>query len=237
MNLKTQVTKMKKLFKGAHLLLLLLGAQTFFSDVLAQAQKPPFQDEIQIFKKEDSIGATPKNAILFVGSSSFRMWTTVQKDFPMHKIVNRAFGGSSFPDLIRYADQVIIPYQPAQVVIYCGDNDLASSDTVTAELVSERFQQLFHLIRQQLPETAIAFVSIKPSPSRQHLLPKVIAANELIKTFLKGQAKTAYIDVFSAMIDQQGNPKPDLFIDDRLHMNQKGYAIWLQVIEPYLIKK
>jgi lysophospholipase L1-like esterase len=237
MNLKTQVTKMKKLFKDAHLLLLLLGGQTVFTNVLAQAQKPPFQDEIQIFKKQDSIGVTPKNAILFVGSSSFRMWTTVQQDFPVHKIVNRAFGGSSLPDLIRYADQIIFPYQPAQVVIYCGDNDLAASDTVSAQMVFERFEHLFKLIRTQLPETAIAFVSIKPSPSRQHLLPKVIAANEMIKTFLKNQAKAAYIDVFSAMVDQQGNPKPDLFIDDRLHMNQKGYAIWLQIIEPYLIKK
>lgn len=154
----------------------------------------------------------------------------------MHSVINRGFGGSSLPDVIRYADEIIFPYQPGQVVIYCGENDLAASDTVTSQIVFERFQTLFNMIRKQLPEAAVAFVSIKPSPSRAHLLPKVIAANNLIKEFLKGQTKSAYIDVFSAMVDQQGNPKPDLFIGDRLHMNQKGYAIWVEIIGPFLIK-
>lgn len=154
----------------------------------------------------------------------------------MHSVINRGLGGSALPDVIRYADEIIFHYQPAQVVIYCGENDLAASDTVTAQIVFERFQTLFNMIRKKLPETAVAFVSIKPSPSRAHLLPKVIAANNLIKDFLKGQTKAVYIDVFSAMIDQQGNPKPELFVDDKLHMNQKGYAIWVEIIEPYLIK-
>lgn len=200
------------------------------------AQKPAFYDEIQSFRKQDSAAMPAKNSILFVGSSSFRMWTTIKDDFRMHSVINRGFGGSSLPDVIRYADEIIFPYQPGQVVIYCGENDLAASDTVTSQIVFERFQTLFNMIRKQLPEAAVAFVSIKPSPSRAHLLPKVIAANNLIKEFLKGQTKSAYIDVFSAMVDQQGNPKPDLFIGDRLHMNQKGYAIWVEIIGPFLIK-
>ena len=154
----------------------------------------------------------------------------------MHSVINRGFGGSSLPDVIRYVDEIIFPYNPAQVVIYCGENDLAASDTVTAEIVFDRFKHLFNLIRKQLPDAAVAFVSIKPSPSRAHLLSKVIASNNLIRDFLKAQTKAAYIDVFSAMIDQQGNAKPELFIDDKLHMNQKGYAIWVEIIEPYLIK-
>ncbi len=202
----------------------------------ALAQKPAFYDEIQGFKKQDSIAMPPKNAILFVGSSSFRLWTNLKEDFRMHSVINRGFGGSSLPDVIRYANDIIIPYQPAQVLIYCGDNDLAASDTVTSQIVFERFQKLFDTIRKQLPNTAIAFVSIKPSPSRAQLLPKVIAANDLIREFLKKHPKTAYIDVYSAMVDQQGNPKPDLFVDDKLHMNQKGYAIWVEKIGPYLIK-
>lgn len=226
---------MKKITRFVSLLLLSVSLQQAWHQ--AAAQKPPFFDEIQAFKRQDSVSMLPKNAILFVGSSSFRMWTNLQEDFRMHPILNRAFGGSSFPDLIRYADQVIYPYHPSQVVIYCGDNDLAASDTVSAQVVFDRFQTLFHMIRKELPNTSIAFVSIKPSPSRAHLLPKVIAANEMIKTFLKNQPKAAYIDVFSAMVDQQGNPKPELFIDDRLHMNQKGYAIWTEVIGPYLLKQ
>lgn len=204
---------------------------------LLPAKAQPFLEEIVAFRKLDSITKPPRDPILFVGSSSFRMWTNMQQDFRMYPVLNRGFGGSSLTDVIRYADRLIVPYKPSQVIIYAGDNDLASSDTVTAQIVSDRFQQLFNIIRKQMPDVSIAFVSIKPSPSREHLLQKVIHANELIKIFLKSQPKTAYIDVFSAMIDQQGNPKPELFIDDRLHMNQKGYAIWVQIIEPYLIKK
>ena len=211
----------------------LLTALIYIRPVKAQ----PFIEEINAFKKQDSIAMPPKNAILFVGSSSFRMWTSLNQDFPIYSIINRAFGGSSLPDIIRYVDQVIIPYQPRQILIYCGDNDLASSDTISAQSVNMRFQQLFHQIRKQLPEAAIAFVSIKPSPKRQHILQKQAKCNELIKDFLKNQTKTAYIDVFSAMIDEKGNPNADLFVDDRLHMNKKGYAIWVQVIEPYLIKE
>lgn len=225
---------MKKQFRHVIALFSFLAALAVAGT--SYAQKPAFYDEIQSFRKQDSVSMPAKNSILFVGSSSFRMWTNIKEDFRMHSVINRGFGGSSLPDVIRYADQIIFPYQPAQVIIYCGDNDLAASDTVTSQIVFERFQTLFHMIRKQLPEAAIAFVSIKPSPSRAHLLPKIIAANNLIKEFLKGQAKSAYIDVFSAMVDQQGNPKPDLFIDDRLHMNQKGYAIWVEIIGPYLIK-
>lgn len=202
----------------------------------AFAQNPAFHDEIQSFKKEDSVTTPPKNAILFVGSSSFRLWTSLKDDFRMHSVINRGFGGSSLPDVIRYANDIIVPYEPSQVVIYCGENDLAASDTVTSQIVFERFQTLFEIIRKQLPNASVAFVSIKPSPSRAHLLPKVIAANDLIREFLKKHQKTAYIDVFSAMVDQQGNPKPDLFVEDKLHMNQKGYAIWVEKIGPYLIK-
>jgi lysophospholipase L1-like esterase len=210
----------------------LLSTMMLFSIVEAQ----PFIEEITAFKKQDSIGMPPRNAILFVGSSSFRMWTSMQQDLSTHTVINRGFGGSSLTDVIRYADQIIFPYQPGQVVIYCGENDLASSDSITAQTVNERFQKLFNLIRKKYPGIPIAFVSIKPSPSRQHLLPKIIAANDLIKNFLNTQPKTAYIDVFNAMLDPQGKPKPDLFIDDRLHMNKRGYAIWIEVIGPFLIK-
>ncbi|HKH60381.1 MAG TPA: SGNH/GDSL hydrolase family protein [Flavitalea sp.] len=225
---------MKKIFKYITGLMIFIGLHGIASE--SCAQKPAFYDEIQSFKKQDSAAMPAKNSILFVGSSSIRMWTNIKDDFRMHSVINRGLGGSALPDVIRYADEIIFHYQPAQVVIYCGENDLAASDTVTAQIVFERFQTLFNMIRKKLPETAVAFVSIKPSPSRAHLLPKVIAANNLIKDFLKGQTKAVYIDVFSAMIDQQGNPKPELFVDDKLHMNQKGYAIWVEIIEPYLIK-
>ncbi len=99
-------------------------------NVCAQ-QHPAFWEEIQIFKKQDSIHFPTKHAILFVGSSSFTKWTDVQNYFPKYKIINRGFGGSSLSDVIRYADDIIFPYHPKQVVIYCGENDLAASDTLS----------------------------------------------------------------------------------------------------------
>lgn len=205
------------------------------SNLLAQ-QMPPFWNEIRAFKTQDSIQFPPRNAILFIGSSSFTMWKDVQRYFPGYTIINRGFGGSSLPDVTRYTSDIIFPYQPKQIIIYCGENDLASSDSVSANMVYSRFQQLFMLIRKKLPSIPIAYISMKPSPARQHLMPKMRKANELIKNFLKKKRKTAYIDVYNAMIDDEGKPFPELFIEDLLHMNEKGYDIWQKVIEPYLIK-
>jgi len=196
----------------------------------------PFAAEIAAFKKQDSIQPPPKNAILFVGSSSFRKWIDIQNYFPGYTIINRGFGGSILTDVIRYEKDIIFPYKPKQVVIYCGENDLAVSDTVTAQLVFERFKILFGDIRKNFPKISIAFISLKPSISRQKLMRKMEEANRLIKNFLIKQKKTAFIDVYHKMLKADGTPMNDIFIEDNLHMNGKGYAIWQKTIEPYLIK-
>ncbi len=201
-----------------------------------KAQNTPFYSEIQSFKKEDSLHFPPKHAILFLGSSSFRKWTDVQKYFPGYPIINRGFGGSTFPDAIRYADEIVFPYQPRQVVIYEGDNDVASSDKITADSVLNRFKTLFYLIRKKLPNTSIAFVSIKPSLAREKLMPVMAKANSLIKDFLKDKKNTAFIDVYHSMLNKDGIPVKSIFIEDGLHMNAKGYAIWQKIIQPYLVK-
>ena len=110
---------------------------------------PPFWNDIQNFKKQDSIHFPPKNAILFIGSSSFTKWTDVQDYFPGYTIINRGFGGSTLLDQIRYVNDIVFPYQPKQIIIYCGENDLASSDTVTAAMVVDRFKQLYKIIREK----------------------------------------------------------------------------------------
>lgn len=195
----------------------------------------PFWNDIRVFKKQDSISFPPKNAILFIGSSSFTKWTDVQDYFPAYTIINRGFGGSTLLDEIRYVNDIVFPYQPKQIIIYCGENDLASSDSVTAAMVVGRFKQLFQMIRNKT-EAPIAYVSMKPSPSRRHLLPKMREANQLIKDFLATQKNTAFIDVHQKMLDTTGEPIPEIFLDDSLHMNAKGYAIWKKEIEPYLLK-
>ncbi len=200
-------------------------------------QSAPFYSDIQSFKKHDSANFPPAHAILFVGSSSFTKWTDVQDYFPGYTIINRGFGGSSLPDVIRYADDIIFPYDPKQIVIYCGENDLAASDTATANMVFSRFTQLFDLIRNKMPNVPVAFVSLKPSPSRANLMGKMVDANTMIKDFLKNKNNTAFIDVYSKMLNADGTPIKDIFIADNLHMNAKGYAIWKKMITPYLVKK
>jgi lysophospholipase L1-like esterase len=175
-------------------------------------------------------------SILFVGSSSFTMWKDVQNDFPAYKILNRGFGGSSLTDLIRYAPDVIYPYQPKQVVIYCGENDFVSSPNANADTVLTRFNQLFGMIRTRLPKAHILFVSIKPSPSRAKYMPEMVRANAMIKSFLKKKSKTGYVDVYNKMLLADGSPMPNIFLADKLHMNRTGYEIWQKAILPHLMK-
>ncbi len=196
----------------------------------------PFINEIQDFKKMDSLNPPPKNAILFVGSSSFRKWTEAEQIFKDYPVINRGFGGSSLPDVIRYVDDIIFPYQPRQIVIYCGDNDLATSDTITADMVAGRFKQLFGLIRSRMKKVPVAFVSIKPSPSRKRLMPKMEEANTAIKQFLNKQKRTKFIDVYHPMLLPDGYPNGALFESDSLHMLPAGYAIWREKIELALKK-
>ncbi len=207
-----------------------------FAPVYVHAQQQPFWNEIQAFKKQDSMKFPPKNAILFVGSSSFHYWTDVQDYFPGYTIINRGFGGSSLPHVIAYANDIIFPYHPKQVVIYCGENDLNDNDSVTGEVVLRRFTTLFQLIRSKLPDASIAFVSIKPSPSRSRLFPQMIKANELINAFIKKQRKAVFIDVYHSMLNADGTPRKELFKEDNLHMNKTGYAIWQKAIQPHLLK-
>ena len=212
-----------------HLILILL----FLSSCELSAQEKPFAQEIEKFKTEDRQKTPPKNAIVFVGSSSFKMWRDVQEDFPQHTIINRGFGGSSLPHVIDYADEIIIPYEPKQVVIYCGENDF-TKDTVTSEIVVDRFVTLFTNLRKELPRVNIVFVSMKPSPSRQHLMPKIAAANNAIRDFLKTKRRTAFVNIWDPMLDENGSPRKELFLNDMLHMNEQGYAIWQKAIAPHL---
>ena len=212
--------------------LLLIGCIFFTANCFAQ----PFADEIQAFKTQDKLNPPPANAILFVGSSSFQKWADVSSYFPGYTIINRGFGGSTFPDVIHYANDIIIPYHPKQVVIYCGDNDLASSDAVNADTVFERFRVLFELIRTNLPGENIAYVSIKPSPSRARLKEKMEKANLLIQTYLSINSHTSFVDVYHKMLNPDGSIMTDIFLEDNLHMNAKGYAIWQKAIAPFLLK-
>jgi lysophospholipase L1-like esterase len=232
-NMEQGTRDMNRQIRNISLLLIffLLGLFNCFS----QGTEYPFASDIRQFKINDSITPPPQHAILFAGSSSFTKWKDVQDYFPGYTIINRGFGGSTLPDLIRYADDVIFPYFPRQIVIYCGENDLAYNDTVTADMVYNRFVTLFNLIRSKLPEVQITYISMKPSPSRWNIKERMIAGNDMIREFLASIENTGYVSVWDGMLIS-GKPDPSIFLQDSLHMNAKGYHIWQKAIQPELIQ-
>lgn len=211
---------------------MLASIALLFCSVVLRAQ--PFISEIRAFQHQDSLQAPPRNAVLFIGSSSLRLWSSIHEDLAPHTVINRGFGGSTLPDVIRYVPEIVYPYQAKQIVIYCGENDFAAADSASADTVVTRFKTLFRLLREHQPKVPIVFISIKPSPSRAHLLPKMVEANRQIKAFLQTQARTRFIDVYSLMVTGTGQPREELFGPDRLHMNAQGYAIWRKALLPVL---
>jgi lysophospholipase L1-like esterase len=195
----------------------------------------PFKQEVLQFKKSDSIVMPPKGQIVFAGSSSFTKWKDVAMYFPGYPIINRGFGGATLVDLIYYVDEAIIKYQPSQVFIYCGENDIADVDTVSPATVLDRFKTLHGIFLKKLPRTTkIVFVSIKPSVARWHLESKFIAANKLIEGYIATQKDIQFLDVHTAMLDDNKEVLKDIFIADQLHMNPKGYLIWQKQFAPFL---
>lgn len=207
----------------------------FSTPFFSYSQEHPFSKEIAAFKLEDKQHLGTEKPILFIGSSSFRMWDSLQSYFPSYHILNRGFGGSTLSDVIYYADDIIFPYRPKQIVIYCGENDLTAPN-VDEAVVFDRFIILFEMIRKRFNDIPILFISIKPSPSRKQYRASVESANASIQYFLSQQKHTGFIDVYHLMLDERGNPKPEIFQSDSLHMNKNGYQIWQRAIAPHLIK-
>lgn len=213
---------------------LLLLLYILVSTLIVAQEKPAFWNDIENFKTLNKENPPPKNAILFVGSSSFTMWKDVGEYFPDKTIINRGFGGSSLFDLNFYSDELLKPYQPNQIVIYCGENDFAGNEKLKPRQVFNRYKHFYAEIRKYYPTIPVDYVSIKLSPSREHLWPKFVATNALIKKFMDKQPNAEYIDITKAMNDSSGKIRKDLFLEDMLHMKPEGYQLWKKEMEPYL---
>jgi len=209
---------------------LLLMSALFFS----QEKKPMFWQDIHNFKKTDQETAPPKDAILLVGSSSFTKWTDVDRYFPGKTIINRGFGGSRLTDLNDYADDLLNPYQPKQIIVYCGENDFADNDKLKADVVVDRFKTFYKKIRSRFPKIEVDYISIKYSPSREKLWPQMKEANKKIAAFMKKEPNAEFIDITEVMQDANGKVRNDLFVEDLLHMTPEGYQLWTSVMMPYM---
>lgn len=196
------------------------------------AQQSRFAADIERFEAADRESPPAPGGIVFVGSSSIRLWSTLAEDFPGQPVINRGFGGSGISDVLLYADRIIIPYRPSQVIVYVGENDLAGGRPYQ-EVVAD-FRALVEKLRAALPEVRIAWVSMKPSPSRWHLVDAMREGNRMIQAMAAEDPLLDYIDVFTPMIGENGRPIPELFVADSLHMTPAGYALWRSVVGSYL---
>lgn len=216
---------MKKIFS----VLLLMT----FTLIFSQEKQPMFWQDIQNFKKIDQENAPPENAILLIGSSSFTKWQDVSDYFPGKTIINRGFGGSRLTDL-NYFSEDLLNYNPKQIIIYCGENDFADDKNLKAGIVVDRFKTFYEKIREKFPNIQVDYISIKYSPSREHLWQQMKQANKKIAKFMKKEKNADFIDITRVMNDPNGNIRKDLFVEDMLHMTPEGYRLWTSVMKPYM---
>ena len=212
------------------LLLLLLVSLT----LAGQGTDPTrFAGEIAAFERADSLQPVEPGVALFVGSSSVRFWESLAEDFPGYRVLNRGFGGSAFSDLLYYADRIVYPYRPGVVFVYEGDNDIAAGDSPRSVLrQAKQFRK--ELAEQLGPEVPVVFISPKPSVARWQLRERYEEANERLEHYANRTPHTYFADVWTPALTSDGEVRDDIFIGDNLHMNARGYAIWREVISPFL---
>jgi len=193
-----------------------------------------FQNEIDNFIQQDKDNSFFKNGIMMTGSSSIRMWTSMEEDFSAFPVLNRGFGGATIPEVLHFAGRYIFQHEPQIIVFYCGENDI--SEGASLETVFASFKNFVKIIETKLPETKLVYISMKPSIARWNLWPQYQAGEKLIKEFVDENSKIAYMDASISMLEKNGEVKKDIFVEDGLHMNAKGYEGWTNQLKPILEK-
>jgi lysophospholipase L1-like esterase len=211
--------------------LVLLALTAADSGVTALAQENRWAKEMSGFEQQDRESPPPSGGIVFVGSSSIRLWD-LSRSFPGMPIVNRGFGGSQIADSVAHVDLLVLKHKPRTVVFYAGDNDVAAGKT--PQTVAADFKALVAKVRAALPEARVAFIAIKPSIQRWALVAKVREANALIRAQCEADPRLGFIDVDGPMLDWDEKPRADLFVADGLHLSPKGYELWTVLVRPFL---
>jgi len=211
---------------------LLLLSVTCYSVAGQKSPSERWEKDIQKFEAADKVSPLPQGGVLFIGSSSIRMWVTLARDFPEHKVINRGFGGSQIADSVYYADRIVFPYKPRLIVMRAGGNDIAAGKT--PEQVAADFQAFVEKVRAKLPNTRICYMSLAPTKARWANVPKERKLNDLVKEYIDSHENLDYIDTFDAMLGADGKPRDEFFLKDRLHCNAAGYKVWASIVRPHL---
>lgn len=189
-------------------------------------------DEIATFEAADQSDSYAPGGTVFVGSSSIRFWDSLAEDFPYLNPLNRGFGGSRISDVRYYLDELVLKHRPELVVVYAGENDIAFGGD--AEALFDDYKAIVEEVREELPETRLVFVSVKPGPARWDRVDEVRKANALVMEYAARDPLLDYVDVFMPMLDSHGQPRGELFVADGIHMNPLGYELWTELIDPYV---
>lgn len=196
--------------------------------VVADPEPSRFETEIRAFESWDRQNSVPPDAILFVGSSSIRLWPTAES-FPKLPVINRGFGGSHISDVIHFADRIVLKYKPRVIVFYSGDNDIAGGKS--PQQVFDDFHEFAQRVHNRLPQTRILFLAIKPSIARQKFWPQMKKANSLVERLAKDDQLLEFVDTASPMLENgRDAPPPTLFLADGLHLNAEGYKLWTKTL-------
>jgi lysophospholipase L1-like esterase len=195
-----------------------------------QPKPDRFEKDIAAFEAADQKAPPPKDAVMFLGSSSIKRWTSLANDFPGTPVINRGFGGSIVSESVHYAPRIVVPLRPRMIVFYAAENDLPLGHS--PKQIMGDVRALVEIIHRDLPETRMLIISIKPSPIRWQFADQMRELNVLLREYVATDPKLDFVDVFTPMLKPDGQPREELFGPDRLHMNKDGYAIWTKLVAP-----
>ncbi len=216
---------------------LIVGAGTGYFAQTARQQAVEedvwgWEGEIQRFEAADREAPPRPGGIVFVGSSSIRLWRDLHAEFPGQNVIQRGVGGSTLLEVLHFAPRIVLPYKPKLIFLYAGENDLVAGRK--PQDVFQDYKFFVALVRRSLPSTRIVYISIKPSPKRWPFAPEVRATNALIRDYIAKDPKLSYVDVFTPMLGANGLPREELYVEDGVHLNHEGYALWKELLTPYV---
>lgn len=216
----------KSLLLAAFLAISVQGA------AFAAADPAKWQKQMEAFEEQDRANPPAQNGVLFLGSSSIRLWKTLAEDFPGVPVLNRGFGGSQIPDSIHYFDTLVMPSKPRAIVFFAGVNDISAG--ATAEEVAANFREFCTKVHNVLPEARVLFISLPFVESRWKERAEIALANTYVSAFCHSDPRLTYVDMNSVILTPEGKVRPEFYLDDKLHMNADGYAVWTNVLRPLI---
>jgi len=213
-------------------LLIAFCVSSFAADTAHNFEK--WEKEISAYEQSDKTNPPPRGGIVFIGSSTIRLWKTLAEDFPGQPVINRGFGGSEVVDSTHFADRIIFPYEPRMIFFRAGGNDLWAGKT--PEQVFADFKEFVAKVQSGLPKAEILYISWSPSIARWKQADKEKALNDMVADYIKGKPGLKYIDAYSISLGPDGQPRPELFVQDKLHFSRAGYRLLAERVRPFMPK-